>query len=268
MRKIKELINLTDRTALITGGAGYLGRAFGETLAELGANVAVADRNAAQAEQVAQTLTETYGIRAMAIVIDMAVEADVRTLPSQVAEKLGSLDILVNNAAFVSSDGSLSGWSVPFAEQSSATWREALEVNITAPTFLTQAAWPFLKASGKGSVINITSLYAFLGPDLRLYENTSMNNVAAYAASKGGLLQMTRWLSTVMAPEVRVNCVSPGGVWRSQPESFVKQFVSRTPLGRMAVEEDLKGVMAFLSSDMSQYVTGQHIPVDGGFSVW
>ena len=95
-----------------------------------------------------------------------------------------------------------------------------------------------------------------------------MGNPAAYAASKGGLLQLTRWLSTVVAPDVRVNAVSPGGVWRNQPAEFVKRFIDRTPLKRMATEEDFKGIIAYLSSDLSSYVTGQNIIVDGGWTVW
>ncbi len=95
-----------------------------------------------------------------------------------------------------------------------------------------------------------------------------MQSVAAYAASKGGLLQLTRWLSTVLAPEIRVNCMSPGGVWRAQPESFVERYSNRTPLGRMGHEDDFVGAAVFLASDLSAYVTGQHLAVDGGFSVW
>ena len=268
MKTIGKLSDLRGSAALITGGAGHLGQVFGQTLAELGASVALADREGEKAVQAAEVLAVTYGVRAVGMEIDLADEKNLTSMPQRVADELGSLDILVNNAGFVSTDFNLPGWAVPFAEQSSATWRAAMEVNLTAPVFLTQAAWPFLRSSGHGSVINITSLYAFLGPDLRLYDSTTMNNVAAYAASKGGLLQMTRWLSTVLAPEVRVNCIIPGGIWRNQPEAFVKRFVSRTPLRRMATEEDIKGVMIFLASDLSQYVTGQHIPVDGGFSVW
>lgn len=95
-----------------------------------------------------------------------------------------------------------------------------------------------------------------------------MGNPAAYAASKGGLVQLTRWLSTVLAPAIRVNCISPGGVDRRQPEPFVERYLARTPLGRMAVEEDFKGAAAYLCSDLSAYVTGQNLLVDGGWTAW
>lgn len=267
MKSLKELANCNGRVALITGGAGHLGRTFGETLAELGASIALADRNYEVAKNAAREITERLGVKSLGIGIDLAVEEDVKALPQKVASQLGGLDILVNNAGFVGTDR-LTGWCVPFEEQSAETWRAATEVNMTVPFFLTQAAMPYLRARKCGSVINIASIYAFCGPDMRLYDGTNMGNPAAYAASKGGLLQVTRWLATVVAPDVRVNCVSPGGVWRNQPESFAKAYTSRTPLQRMAVEEDLKGVIAWLASDLSRYVTGQHIAVDGGWSVW
>jgi NAD(P)-dependent dehydrogenase (short-subunit alcohol dehydrogenase family) len=117
-------------------------------------------------------------------------------------------------------------------------------------------------------VINIGSTYGMVGPDLRLYQDTDMGNPAGYAASKGGIIQITRWLATALAPDVRVNSISPGGVWRDQPENFHKEYISRTPMGRMAVEEDLKGAVAYLASDLSAYVTGHNLVVDGGWTAW
>ena len=95
-----------------------------------------------------------------------------------------------------------------------------------------------------------------------------MGNPAAYAASKGGVIQLTRWLSTTLAPEIRVNAISPGGVFRDQPDIFVKKYERRTPLQRMAYEDDFRGAVVFLASDMSKYITGQVLSVDGGWGVW
>jgi NAD(P)-dependent dehydrogenase (short-subunit alcohol dehydrogenase family) len=117
-------------------------------------------------------------------------------------------------------------------------------------------------------VINIGSIYGLLGPDMRLYDGTEMGNPAYYAAAKGGIVQLTRYWATTLAPEVRVNCVAPGGVWRQQPDSFHERYKSRTPLRRMATEEDLKGAVAYLSSDLSAYVTGHILVVDGGWTAW
>ena len=122
--------------------------------------------------------------------------------------------------------------------------------------------------SGHGSVIFFSSIYGLVGPDMRLYEDTDMASPAGYPASKGGLLQLARYLATVLAPRIRVNTISPGGVWRNQPEAFHQRYVYRTPLGRMATEEDLKGAVAYLASDLSAYVTGQNLGVDGGWTAW
>ena len=127
---------------------------------------------------------------------------------------------------------------------------------------------PLLQKSDHASVINIGSIYGSYGPDWRLYESTEMGNPAAYSSSKGGLLQFTRWLATSVAPLVRVNAVSPGGIYRKQNEKFVEKYSLRTPLGRMGTEDDLRGAVAYLASDLSRYVTGQNLEVDGGWGVW
>ncbi|PJC70354.1 MAG: short-chain dehydrogenase, partial [Zetaproteobacteria bacterium CG_4_8_14_3_um_filter_59_5] len=177
------------------------------------------------------------------------------------------LNILINNAAFVGTSG-LQGWSVPFEEQSVETWRRALEVNLTAVFDLCQGLAPMLRRSEGASIINIASIYGQYGPDWGLYEGTGMSNPAAYGASKGGLIQLTRWLATTLAPDVRVNAISPGGIFRNQPEPFVRRYAARTPLSRMGTEDDMRGSVAYLASDLSNYVTGQNLAVDGGWGIW
>jgi NAD(P)-dependent dehydrogenase (short-subunit alcohol dehydrogenase family) len=127
---------------------------------------------------------------------------------------------------------------------------------------------PLLKSSDNGCIVNIGSIYGTYGPDWSLYEGTKMSNPAAYAASKGGLIQLTHWLATTVSPEIRVNAISPGGIFRNQPGEFVKRYESRTPLGRMANEEDFRGAIAYLASDLSKYVTGVNLAVDGGWGAW
>jgi NAD(P)-dependent dehydrogenase (short-subunit alcohol dehydrogenase family) len=268
MRSVSELMTLKGRVALVTGGAGHIGAAIAHTYAELGAAVVVLDRPGAAVESLAGALTDKYGILATALTVDLADEKSVRKVPRRVADTCGRLDIVVNNAAFVGTDG-LEGWAVPVEDQSIATWRKTLEVNLTAPFLLVQQAIPFLKASGKGVVINIGSIYGALGPDWSLYGGSAVPGTpAAYGVSKGGLLQLTRWLATTLAPHVRVNAIVPGGVERGTSGEFKQRYVARTPLNRMAREEDIKGIAAFLASDMSAYITGQCVMVDGGWSVW
>lgn len=260
-------MSLKGRVAVVTGGAGYIGSALCSALAEAGADVAVLDIEIEGAQEVASSIHSELGRNTLALEIDLSDEQRTRTVPDRVIEQLGRIDILVNCAAFVGTS-ELEGWATTFPEQRLPAWRAALEVNLSSVFVLSQACMPALQQSGHGAIINVGSTYGVVGPDLRLYEGTAMGNPAAYAASKGGLLQLTRWLATVLAPDIRVNCMSPGGVWRNQPEAFLKRYVDRTPLKRMACEEDLKGAVVYLASDMSSYVTGQNIMVDGGWTVW
>ncbi len=267
MRTIAELMSLAGRTAVVTGGAGHIGAALAEALAEAGAAIALVDRLGERLEWCAQHLRDRFDVQVEIFDADLAEEARVRALPAEIQQRCKSLDVLVNCAAFVGTS-KLDGWAVRFEQQETAAWRAAFEVNVTAVFELVQAALPFLRASGNGSVINVASLYGVLGPDWRLYEGTPMANPAAYGASKGALLQLTRWLATTLAPDVRVNALSPGGVWRDQPAEFVERYRQRTPLARMATEEDFKGAAVFLASDLSAYVTGQNLMIDGGWGAW
>lgn len=258
---IREMMSLQGRVALLTGGAGHIGKSIGAALSEMGATVVLLDRS-----DDVHAAAKGIG-NARSVVVDLANEAAARDAVRMVASEIGRLDILINNAAFVGTS-ELTGWGVPFEQQSTETWRAALEVNLTAAFALCQEAAPHLKQGGNGCILNIASIYGVLGPDWSFYEGTEMANPAAYGASKGGLIQLTRWLSTTLAPEVRVNALCPGGVSRGQPDSFVKRYEARAPLGRMANEEDIAGPAAFLVSDAARYITGQVLMADGGFSAW
>ena len=267
MKTLKELMDLRGRVAVVTGGGGHLGTVLGEALAELGARIAVVDVRADACEAAARRIREAFNVDAQPLPADLAREEEVRALPAAVLDRFGRLDILVNCAALVGTSD-LQGWAVAFEKQSPATWRRALEINLTAPFVLAQAAASALRASGHGTVINVLSTYGLVGPDLGLYAGTALGNPAAYGASKGGLLQLTRWLATVLAPDIRVNAISPGGIERGQPAAFQERYRARTPLRRMAAEEDFKGAVAYLASDLSAYVTGQNLVVDGGWTAW
>lgn len=268
MRSFKQLMSLEGRVAVITGGAGHIGRAIAAGLAELGATVCLLDRSDEALDKAAQDLrTRVSGARIECLRLDLESEAERNLVAGTVAERFGRLDILVNNAGFVG-DSQLTGWVTEFEQQSIETWRRAIEVNLTAAFHLSQSLSALLRASGHGAIVNVSSIYGNVGPDMSLYDGTAMGNPAAYAVSKGGVVQMTRWLSTVMAPEVRVNCISPGGVARGQSEAFVERYVARTPLKRMGQEEDFIGAVCYFASDLSGWVTGQNMMVDGGWTAW
>ena len=269
MRSIDNLLSLRGRCALITGGTGHIGLAAAEALLELGAKVALVDLDPVSGEQCAGRLNERWPGMAMSIACDLADERATRRAARQAIAEMEGLDVLVHSAAFVGTT-KIPGWAVPFGEQTVSAWDAGMSVNLTSAFVLAQEARQALAASGHGSVIFVSSIYGLVGSDAAVYQNTSMNSdrVLAYSASKGGLLQLMRHLSTLLAPAVRVNAISPGGVERGQPEAFRLQYAARTPLKRMGTEEDMKGAVAYLASDLSAYVTGQNLVVDGGWTAW
>ena len=267
MSTVNDLMSLNGRVSLITGGAGHIGRTIASGFAELGSSIILLDVNKGMLDEVSFSISKKYGVDCKGIVVDLENEQEIKNVSKMVEDDFGKLNVIVNNAAFVG-EKKLKGWVTPFLEQTTETWKRALDVNLTAGFTLIQSCSELMKKSGKGSVINIGSTYGIVGPDMSIYEGTNMGNPAAYAASKGGLIQLTRWLSTVLAPDIRVNSLSPGGVERGQPASFQKEYVKRTPLGRMAKEEDYIGGAVYLASDLSSYVTGHNLVIDGGWTAW
>jgi len=267
MTTIGALMDLKGRRALITGANGAIGHVMSQTLAELGADLLLVDRPGSSYTALIAEISKFSAVDVQTMDCDLELQRDRDRLVASVTQNIGRLDVLINNAAFVGTS-ELVGWVTPFEAQTVDTWRRALEVNLTAVFDLCRAFTPLLKKSAGGSIINIASIYGLLGPDYGLYAGTEMGSPAAYAASKGGLIQFTRWLATTVAPDIRANCISPGGIFRNQPDVFVERYKARTPLARMATEDDLRGAVAFLASDLSRYVTGHNLVVDGGWSAW
>ncbi len=252
--------SLVGRTALVTGGAGPLGAVLTQALATAGARVIVVDRVGAE-QQAARLGAGHVGVTADLMDPSglLAVETEVR--------RQGECHVLVHNAAFTGTSG-VPGYAVPFDQQTDDAFAAATWLNLTVPFSLTRRLAPLLRASGHGSVIMVSSIYGLVGPNLNLYQGTTMGNPAAYGATKGGLVQLTRYLATVLAPHVRVNGFAPGGIERGQDSAFVDRYSALTPLGRMATEQDFAGVVTWLAGDESAYVTGQTVAVDGGWTAW
>lgn len=267
MSNASDLISIRGHRALITGANGCLGRVFSEALAEVGADLVLVDRPESNLCFLKERLSNTWKVNVCSYSCDLEDESQRNSMIQAVKSDGKGLSCLINNAAFIGAS-SLHGWAVPFEEQSVETWRRAFEVNLTAAFHLSQSFAPELRHSSLGSIINIGSIYGTNAPDWRLYEGTDMGNPAAYSASKAGLLQLTRWLATTLAPDIRVNAISPGGIYRGQPDTFVQRYISKTPLRRMAVEEDFRGAVLYLATRLSAYVTGHNLVVDGGWSAW
>lgn len=257
--------DLFGKTAIITGGQGFLGKALCEEYASQGVNLVILDK---EAEDLDFTLKlRNKGVEIDFYQVDFESNESRKKVIENVSRYLQTLDILINNAAYVASAQD-AGWAVSFENQSLESWNKALEVNLTTPFQLVQGFVGLLRLSSSPTIINVGSIYGSQGPNWGLYSGTEMGNPAGYAASKGGLIQLTRWLATTLSPEIRVNCVSPGGIYRNQHQDFVDRYIRNTPLNRMASEAEIVSSILFLSSSAAKYITGQDILVDGGRGVW
>ena len=250
---------LRNKVAIVTGGSGHLGNEIIKALNNCGVKVMSLDLKKSQLK-----LGENFHFE----YCDISKKKELEKSIDVCIKKFKKIDILINNASIVG-ESKLKGWSVPFEKQDEKVWGDVLSVNLTASFTLSKMVWHFLKKSKNGVIVNISSIYGFLAPNNSLYKGIdSLNNPAAYSASKGGIIQLTRWLSTNMAPFARVNALAIGGIKRNQPERFIKRYKQLTPLKRMATEKDIVGPLLFLISDLSKYITGQVINVDGGWSAW
>lgn len=273
---IQDKFDLTGCVALVTGGVGLLGAEFCRTLAEAGAAVAVVDLNADAAVKVASDLT-TAGYRALAVPTDITRPESVNAMLEQIVSSFGRLDILVNSAALdpkFDPDALAKGLAPgSFEEYPLEQWNAALNVNLTGMFLVTQACSKQMLAQGKkGSIINICSTYGLNGPDQRIYRKSDGSQPAYkpvyYTVTKAGVLGFTKYLSAYyMETEIRVNALTPGGVFNNHDETFVKNYSAKTILGRMARKDEMNGALLFLASDASSYMTGNNLVVDGGWTV-
>ena len=265
--------SLEGKTAVITGGAGILGKHFSEGLAGCGSHVVVVDLNEKEGEMIARDLTRRYGQQCISIVCDVSEPASVNAMVDEAEKQFGDIQILHNNAASKSSD--LEAFFSSFEEYTLDQWREVTRINLDGMFLVAQAVGKKMVEQNKGgSIVQTASIYGVLGPDPRVYENSfylgrPINTPAVYSASKAAVIGLTKHLATYWADKnIRVNCLTPGGVESGQNDFFKEKYSNRVPLGRMAQAEEMVGALLYLASDASSYVTGQNIIVDGGLSAW
>ena len=254
-------------TIVLTGGGGLLGRAMVKALTAAGAKVAVIDRDDTLAKGAA-ALADSAG-QAKAYCCDITNSLAVRELHEQIKAELGPVDALICNAATKSPN-----FFEPFETFPLEDWNAVMGVNLTAPMICAQVFGPAMAARGQGAIVNVLSIYGIVAPDQRiyegaLYEGRAINTPAIYSASKAGLWGLTKYLASYWGQSgVRVNAVTPGGVFSGQNETFVNKYSARTMMNRMAEPNEIADAVAFLVSDKSSYITGQNIVVDGGLSSW
>ena len=264
MKKYQELFSLENKAAIVTGAYGHLGTTISKALAAFGANVILIGRNEKKLKDFVNKNKESFNNRFEYHVCDVTDEREFQKIVDSVKSKFGTVDILVNNAYKKQYE--------KFEDLTKDLWKEALEYTLTHYFTCTKAVSSTMLKAKKGSIINVASIYGFLGTDQRIFTPIKRKSPIHYPVSKGGILQMTRYLATLWAEKgIRVNAISPGHFPPKRgPENpaYMKELTQRIPLGRIGQPDDLAGAVVLLASDASSYITGQNIVVDGGWSVW
>ena len=260
----KAKFELKDKVIVITGACGLVGRAFCEAAAQFGAHVVLADIPAANPEEAAKELTDRHGRNMLGFSLDVADRGEVEKLKEAVINSFGRIDGLVNahqNKSHLIFE--------PFEKVSDDNWDTVVHINLKG-TFLTcQILGTWMTENGGGSIINIPSTYSVVAPNQNLYKGTSLGCPAAYSASKGGIDALSRYLASYWAnKKVRVNMITPHGVWNHHEDQFEENFARFSPMERLSYNHEVASAMIYLLSDASSYVTGDNLLVEGGWTVW
>jgi NAD(P)-dependent dehydrogenase (short-subunit alcohol dehydrogenase family) len=253
---VNDLLSLKNKIVLITGGEGKYGRCIMEGLLEAHGTVITASPFMEPAQKVVDEF-KSRGYPAYAMYVDQADHASVVKLKNEIKAKFSRLDVFVNNAVA----RPMKTYTSPLEQ-----FVESMRVNATGMFDITRELAELIGESGGGSIVNICSMMGMFGPDLSNYEGTDMGNPPPdYFFHKGGMFTLTRYLCRVLGDKkIRVNSISPGGLFANQPERFLQNYTKKVPVGRMANNDDIKGPVVFLASDASAYINGENILMDGG----
>jgi NAD(P)-dependent dehydrogenase (short-subunit alcohol dehydrogenase family) len=263
--------DVSGKTVVVTGGTGILGSLYCARFAEEGSRVVISDIEGDKCAALAEKINDETGTHCMGLAVDLSNESSVSEWAKRIIDAFGSIDVLVNNAATKSSN-----FFEPLERFPLDDWSEVVAVNMTGVFLAVRELGSAMAQKGKGSIINISSIYGVVGPDQRIYEGSyygdmggTINTPFVYSATKGAVIAMTKYLATYWGSKgVRTNTLTPGGVYSGQNEIFQKKYAEKVPLGRMAAAEDMVGALLFLASDASSYINGQNIIVDGGWTAW
>lgn len=257
---VKQLFDLSGKVILVTGGAGNYGKCIAEGLAEAGATVIIASRNKENLDAVAKDF-QTEGLDVHALVVDQANHASVLALRKSILDQFGKLDGFVNNSV----SRPMKGYDAPIEQ-----FAESMQVNATGMMDVLREMGSLIGENEEGgSIINISSMMGMFGPDYSNYEGTDMgkNLPPDYFFHNAGLINLTRFMAQNFAGKnIRVNCISPGGLFNNQPERFIENYTQKVPLKRMANQDDIKGLVVLLASQAGAYINGENILMDGGLN--
>ena len=264
--KVKKLFDLSDKTIVLTGAAGHLGKNYVDGLSQFGANVVLSDINYQGCKKIEKQMREKYDVDPLSVKLDLTDSKSIKCMVSKITKKYSSIDVLINNAAY---QGDKKIRSAGFEKLELGTWNKAINVNLTGIFLLCQAVGKIMLKQKSGNIINISSTYGMVGADQRIYGKSGQNSAAFYAATKGSIINLTRYLAAYWQGKgIRVNTLSPGGVEKGQDKDFIKKYSYKTILGRMAKRDEYVGPILFLASDASSYMTGSNLIVDGGWTAW
>jgi NAD(P)-dependent dehydrogenase (short-subunit alcohol dehydrogenase family) len=262
-----NLFDLKGKVAVITGGSGLLGIEYAEALVNHGAHVILADINEARLSDAAKAL-DGKGIKIEIFKGDVSKKDSWKKLIDHTVANHSRLDVLVNNAAYTNQSKS-SSYETSFLEYPEEDWDALMNVNLKGMFLGCQLAGAQMLKQGSGSIINISSLYGVVSPHHRIYPGTGIFQPVAYAVSKSGVLGLTKYLAALWAEKgIRVNSITPGGVFNHQNPTFVEKYSALSPTGTMLDKSDLSGAVVFLASDASRQCIGHNLVIDGGWTTW
>jgi len=258
--------NLSDKTVILTGGAGFLGTVYAEAFLKSGSNVILADLNFVKCKQIANSLNKKFTNQCIPIKLDVTKKKSVKSLVSKTMKEFGSIDVLINNAA---NQGNKLLRQKSFEDFPLSEWNKEIMVNLTGVFLCCQEVGKIMISQKRGSIINISSIYGNVAPDPTIYNKTGLNPTISYSTTKGGIITLTKYLAAYWHKQgIRVNSLSLGGVENNQNKEFVKKYSNKTMIGRMAKKEEFLDFLLLLSSDGSSYMTGSNVIVDGGWTAW
>ena len=260
----KSKFELKDKVIIISGACGLIGRAFCEAVSQFGGSVVVADISASNPKQFAADLEKRNGVKCIGVEIEVENKDSVQFLLKQVLDTFGKVDGLVTghqNKSHLIFE--------PFEDVSEENWDKVVEVNLKGTFLLCQIIGSYMAKNGNGSIVNIPSTYSVVAPNQNLYKGTNMGCPAAYSASKGGIDALSQYLASYWASKnVRVNMITPHGVWNNHEDQFEKNFAQFSPMQRMSYNHEVAPALIYLLSDASSYVTGNNMLVEGGWTTW